>query len=106
MNRFQHAYSVHSPEELEAMRAPARDALQRELNRGRIEAHRVQLVRRIDNIKTLCAEAGELLDHLESENEAHVGVDTRGLGARLRLVEQELLSATDKLADQLGLIAT
>jgi hypothetical protein len=98
-------YSVNTYAELEAQRAPAREAMLREHARGRIESHRVDLIRRIDNIKTLCVEVGELLDYLDGDREEHRGVDTRSLGGRLRLVEQELLSATDALAGQLGLVA-
>jgi methyl coenzyme M reductase gamma subunit len=105
MNRSHQPYSVHTPEELEAQRAPVREAMLREHARGRIEGHRVDLVRRIDNVKTLCVELGELLDHLEGGREEHRGVDTRSLSGRLRLVENELLAATDALADQLGLVA-
>jgi hypothetical protein len=98
-------YSVNSFAELEAQRAPAREAMLREHAQGRLEGHRVDLVRRIDNIQTLCIEVGELLDHLEGDREEHRGVDTRSLSGRLRLVENELLAATDGLADQLGLVA-
>jgi hypothetical protein len=36
---------------------------------------------------------------MDGDNAAHLDVDTRSLNARLRLVEQELLSATEPLAD-------
>jgi hypothetical protein len=99
-------YSVNSYAEIaaasEARQAPYLAAFAR----GRIEGKRPELITRLDNIKTLCLDVAELLDHMDSDNAAHLAVDTRSLSARLRLVEQELLSAADALADQLGLVGT
>jgi phosphoglucomutase len=100
-----HAYSRHTYEELEAARDPHQAERLAAFARGRIEGKRGELITRVDNIKTLCLDVAELLDHMDGNNAAHLGVDTRGLNARLRLVEQELLAATDALADQLGLVA-
>jgi hypothetical protein len=99
-------YSVNSFAELEAARDPHQAERLAAFARGRIEGKRPELITRLDNIKTLCLDVAELLDHMDSDNAAHLAVDTRSLSARLRLVEQELLSAADALADQLGLVAT
>jgi hypothetical protein len=98
-------YTVHTFAELEAIRDPHRAERLAAFARGRIEAKRGELITRVDNIKTLCLDVAELLDHLDGDNAAHLDVDTRSLSTRLRLVENELISATDALAGELGLVA-
>jgi hypothetical protein len=98
-------YSVHTFAELEALRDPHKAERLAAFARGRIEAKRGDFYRRIENVKVLCADLVELLDNMDGDREKHREVDTRSLSGRLRLVENELLAATDALADQLGLVA-
>lgn len=104
MNRSHHAYSVHSAAELETLRAPDREAM---LLNHAIRAHRTPALRdltRLQNIAT-CDELGEVAFTLNSREEASRVADLRSVLARLRLVENELLAATDALAEQLGMVA-
>jgi hypothetical protein len=97
-------YSRHTVEELEALRAPAREAAAREHARGRIEAKRGDLQKQIENVKVLCAELVDLVDIMDSGREDHLKVDLRSLSERLQLAENELLAATDQVAEQMGVV--
>jgi hypothetical protein len=99
------AYSVHTFAELEAIRDPHKAGRLAEFARSRIETKRGDFHKQIENVKVICADLVELLDIMDRDNATHLEVDTRGLSGRLRLVENELLSATDALADQIGLVA-
>jgi hypothetical protein len=102
MNR--QPYSRNTFAELEALRDPHKAERLAAFARGRIEAKPGDLYKQVENVKVLCADLVELLDIMDSGNAAHLGVDTRSLAGRLRLIENELLAASDALADQLGLV--
>jgi hypothetical protein len=105
MNNFHHAYSRHSAEELEALRAPAREAPLAEFHRKQLEGHRNDTYRRVENLKVLCAELVDLLDLVEADEKGRSTAELGSLGRHLRFAENELLAATGALADQLGLVA-
>lgn len=99
------AYSVHSLAELEAARSAQRQAMLDEQAVHRVANKKTEFYHHIKNIEIACAELIELVDELNSNDPASRAADLRSLGERLRLVENELIAATDKLAGELGLTA-
>jgi hypothetical protein len=105
MSNYSNAYSVHTAEELEKLRATQRESMLYQHAIERTAAQRSEVFTRLQNIATCCDELGEVAFALNSGEELSRKADLRGLLTRLRLVENELLAATDALADQLGLMA-
>jgi hypothetical protein len=101
-----HAYSRHSIDELEALRAPARDAALLALAIERTSAQRSQLFTWLQNLTTLLGELSEVAFSLNSGEEASRQADLRSLLGRLRLVEGELEAGLGQLVRELGLAAT
>jgi hypothetical protein len=109
MSNFNHAYSRHTAEELEAARAPARaparEATLLAFNIERVAATKTTLYARIANIQTSCLELVELVDEIHSGEQRSRDADLKSLNERLRVAENELFAATDRLADELGMTA-
>jgi hypothetical protein len=102
---FHHAYSRHSIDELEARRAPAREAMLLNHSIERTKTQRSELFTRLQNLTTLCGELGEVAFALNSAEERSRQADLRSLLVRLRTVEAELEAGLGKLASELGLVA-
>jgi hypothetical protein len=101
---FQHgAYSRHSAVELEALRAPARDAALKEFHTQRVAGQSDQVATLADNIRTLLRELQDLQDDAGREPEK---VSYRPLIESLRAIEVNLASAVERLAGELGLIGS
>jgi hypothetical protein len=105
MSNFNHAYSRHTAEELEAARAPAREAALLTFNIERVASMKTTLYARIANIQTSCLELVELVDEIHSGEQRSRDADLRSLNERLRMAENELLAVTDRLAADLGMTA-
>jgi len=105
MNTFHHAYSRHSAEELDTLRAPAREAALLTFNIERVASMKTTLYARIANIQASCLELVELVDEIHSGEQRSHDADLRSLNERLRMAENELLAATDALAADLGMTA-
>jgi len=99
---FHQPYSVHSHAELEALRAPARDAALKEHHRQRVAGQSDQVATLADNIRTLLQELQDLQDDVSREPER---VSFRSLLESLRSVEVNLGAAVGRLAGDLGLVA-
>jgi len=105
MSNFHHAYSRHSIDELEAQRAPAREAMLLAHAIERTAGQRSEIFTRLQNVTTLCEELGEVAFALNSGEEASRQADLRSLLARMRLVEGELEAGLGQLARELGMVA-
>jgi hypothetical protein len=99
------AYSRHSAEELDAQRAPAREAMLRQHAIERTASQRAEIFTRLQNIATCCDELGEVAFALNSNDPASREADLRSTLGRLRYVEAELDAAVGRLAGELGLVA-
>lgn len=58
--------------------------------------YKADLIRQADNCRTLCEELGDILDMAE-------WVNTKVMSDRLRLIEEELMSAVSRGVEQAGL---
>jgi hypothetical protein len=96
---------LRSYEEIEAERAPARDAALLNHTIERTAAQRDEVFTRLQNIQTTCLELSEVAFTLHSGDPASRNADLRSLLAVLKAAEVNLEAAVERLAGELGLLA-
>jgi hypothetical protein len=99
------AYSRHTPEELEAVRAALEAPYRRAFLRQRIESQTQRVSIMLDNVRFRLWEISDLVDAASGCNDA-TKVSYRDLIETLRAAEVNLEAAVGRLAASLDLVQT